>query len=261
MPSTDATTGDYGQRYADVYDKGRRLTPEALATWIAAISRWLPQPARGTQITVLDVGSGTGRFCGIFASHFGCRVIGVEPSDKMRQTAQAHCAAANISYRAGCAEHLPCEDASCDVAWLSMVVHHFTDLAQACRELHRVLRPGGLVLVRTSLPESLTTVRMYEFFPSALEHDRRRLPSLGKLVSTFASAGLRLITHLTVTQVTDQSLARHVQRVKLRAVSSVEYISDDEWTRGLRAMELAAARQDEQRPVTEDLDLLVFCRD
>jgi 2-polyprenyl-6-hydroxyphenyl methylase/3-demethylubiquinone-9 3-methyltransferase len=44
------------------------------------------------------------------------------------------------------AEPLPFPDASFDVAWCSEVLEHLFDPAGCAREIHRVLRPGGLLL-------------------------------------------------------------------------------------------------------------------
>jgi len=51
---------------------------------------------------------------------------------------------------AGCAEAIPCSDGTFDTAVLSMVIHHFTNRSDASRELFRVRRSGGRVLIRNS---------------------------------------------------------------------------------------------------------------
>ncbi|MBR0757052.1 methyltransferase domain-containing protein [Bradyrhizobium jicamae] len=43
-------------------------------------------------------------------------------------------------------ERLPFADASFDVVFARAVLHHMRDLDGACREMHRVLKPGGLLI-------------------------------------------------------------------------------------------------------------------
>jgi SAM-dependent methyltransferase len=43
-------------------------------------------------------------------------------------------------------ERLPCSDATFDVVFARAVLHHTSDLDAACREMHRVLKPGGIFI-------------------------------------------------------------------------------------------------------------------
>src|SRR5262249_49455592 len=76
---------DYDIEQYKHYARGRALTEQQLQTWISAFGSVLPErrPLAG-----LDVGSGTGRFTPALARAFG-PVIGVEPSVRMREIAQA----------------------------------------------------------------------------------------------------------------------------------------------------------------------------
>jgi ubiquinone/menaquinone biosynthesis C-methylase UbiE len=51
----------------------------------------------------------------------------------------------------GTAEHLPLGDASATVAWAVASFHHWTDPAAGLAEVHRVLAPGGRLLVAERL--------------------------------------------------------------------------------------------------------------
>lgn len=52
----------------------------------------------------------------------------------------------DVDARVADAEALPFEDASFDLVLGHAVLHHLPDLEQAWREIHRVLRPGGVAL-------------------------------------------------------------------------------------------------------------------
>ena len=59
----------------------------------------------------------------------------------------ARSAVANVTVLEGALEALPLGDASLDVAVLLLVLHHVADPARALREVRRVLRPGGRLLI------------------------------------------------------------------------------------------------------------------
>jgi len=73
---------DYDKALYKNYDKGRQYSPETLTLWLETLGRYIP---RRTDLRILDLGSGTGRFTVPLAHHFEATVVGVEPSEKMRQ--------------------------------------------------------------------------------------------------------------------------------------------------------------------------------
>ncbi|HVS53430.1 MAG TPA: metalloregulator ArsR/SmtB family transcription factor [Opitutaceae bacterium] len=54
---------------------------------------------------------------------------------------------ANLTYKLGDIEHVPLPDRSVDLAFLSQALHHAQHPQAAVNEAHRILRPGGQVLV------------------------------------------------------------------------------------------------------------------
>jgi len=102
--------------------------------------------------TVLDLGSGAGFDAFLAARAVGPtgRVIGVDMTDEMLAKARANAARASIStveFRKGYIEALPVEDASVDVVISNCVINLVPDKAAVYREVARVLRPGGRVVV------------------------------------------------------------------------------------------------------------------
>jgi ubiquinone/menaquinone biosynthesis C-methylase UbiE len=89
--------------------------------------------------TVVDVGAGTGKLTRQLAET-GARVVAVEPLDAMRELIPAE----GIEVLRGTAEALPLPTSSADVVTAAQAFHWF-EAAEALGEMHRVLRPGGLL--------------------------------------------------------------------------------------------------------------------
>jgi SAM-dependent methyltransferase len=130
---------------------------ESAAAWIAAVGELgdfgrrfvLDQPmverarlrAYGS---ALDVGCGEGRFCRMLQP-LGIHTVGVDPTEAL--VARAIALDPTGDYRVGIAEQLDFETESFDlvVSYLSLI--DIAHLRTALREMTRVLRPGGSILV------------------------------------------------------------------------------------------------------------------
>jgi ArsR family transcriptional regulator len=97
--------------------------------------------------TVGDLGCGTGALSAALAPHVA-HVHAVDASPAMVSAAHARLDRLhNVTVHSGTLETLPLPDASLDVAMLLLVLHHVADPPRALREVRRVLRPGGRVLI------------------------------------------------------------------------------------------------------------------
>jgi arsenite methyltransferase len=101
---------------------------------------------------VVDLGSGAGIDVFLAASRVGKsgRVIGVDMTADMvargQKLAQEH-GFANVEFRLGEIEHLPLEADSVDVIISNCVINLTSDKLASFREIHRVLKPGGRMLI------------------------------------------------------------------------------------------------------------------
>jgi len=101
---------------------------------------------------VADLGCGAGHFTALLAPHVA-RVVAVDGSAEMLASARTHTAAwPNVSLHLGDLEQLPIPEASVDVALLSLALHYVTDPARVLVESHRILRPGGRVVIVDMMP-------------------------------------------------------------------------------------------------------------
>ncbi len=106
-------------------------------------------------LTCLDFGTGTGRTA-LFLKAFGAQqVLAVDPDQDMVNQAQTT-APESISFQAT-EGPIPAPDASFDLVFCSHLfveIESMEEMAATCRELYRVLKPGGRLLAITANPEA-----------------------------------------------------------------------------------------------------------
>jgi len=102
--------------------------------------------------TVADLGCGTGQTSAAVAPYVG-KVVAVDESSAMLTAARKRLGDLhNVELRTGRLEDLPIDDASIDVAVLSLVLHFVVDPSAVIAEAARVLRPDGRLLVVDMMP-------------------------------------------------------------------------------------------------------------
>lgn len=223
------------------YRVAREVSLPGLSSWRDAVAPYFPPGS-----TVLDLGAGTGLFVRAFAEWFpSVTVIAVEPSADMRS-------ASGLPMLAGDASSIPLPDASVDAVWMSTVVHHVRDLAAAGAELRRVLRPGGVVVLRSLFRERHQGIGLFRFFPQAV----RALSGFPTVDEVADGMGFAVDRLEPVPQVTAESLAEKASTVRWEADTVLRSLSAEEFSEGRsRLLEAAAV---ESGPVVDHLDLLVL---
>lgn len=91
-----------------------------------------------------DIGAGSG-FISRGLAEKGVRVIAVDRSLAMLE--QLESAIPTAELRVGEAGHLPLEDGEVDYVFANMFLHHVADPAETLREMTRILRPGGKLVL------------------------------------------------------------------------------------------------------------------
>ncbi len=246
---------DYDDRQHTVYAQGRAVSPAMTAEWMKAFAARVPDRR---PLAVLDLGSGTGRFTSALARAFGGPVYGVEPAQRMRQVAVRSAAHPAVTYLAGSGERIPLAAGSCDVVLMFLVFHHLRDPAAAAAEIARVLRPGGRVLIRSTFADRMPYLWWHRFFPRAIEIERDMFPGVREVAEVFAAVGLQVLALDTVTERFSGSMTESAARLRLRAISTFEYLTEQEITEGFAALDVAVAAETVPQPIKGTSDLLVL---
>lgn len=191
----------------------------------------------------------------------GSRVVAVDPSEVMLAEARRRHAHPAVRYVSGSAEAVPAPDETFDVAFLSRVIHHIPDRPRAVRELARVVRIGGQVIVRTTFRERLDAA-VYDYWPTLRMADEQRFPSAEEVVADFSAGGFALVAIVSFAQPVTASLSEYHHRLVTRPQSKFDHLTPEEFREGLGRLEASArdAGIDHPRPVLERYDVAVFSR-
>jgi demethylmenaquinone methyltransferase / 2-methoxy-6-polyprenyl-1,4-benzoquinol methylase len=131
---------------------------------------------------ILDVATGTGDLS-IAAVRLGPQeIVGVDVATHMLARAQQKIRKkgleGTIRLTEGAAEHLPFDDNAFDAAMVAFGARNFADLGSGLREMVRVIRKGGRVVVLEFSHPHVFPFRQLYFF-----YFKNILPLLGRLIS------------------------------------------------------------------------------
>ena len=139
--------------------------------------------------TVLDIAGGTGDLAAKFSKLVGAdgKVILADINAAMLSVGRDRLidkgALSNIDVVQADAQFLPFEDNSIDCITIAFGLRNVTDKAKALKSMHRILKPGGRVLVlEFSKPTSPLLSKVYDAYSFSA------LPVMGKLITDDADS-------------------------------------------------------------------------
>jgi demethylmenaquinone methyltransferase/2-methoxy-6-polyprenyl-1,4-benzoquinol methylase len=148
-----------------------------------AINQLVPEkPA-----TILDIATGTADLAIAAMRLKPTQITGIDISNKMldigREKIKELGLSDSIKLQTGDAEKLPFADHTFDAITVAFGVRNFEHLEIGLREMNRVLKPGGMVVVlEFSQPTTSPMKQLYGFYSKHI------LPAVGQLVSKERSA-------------------------------------------------------------------------
>lgn len=155
---------------------------------------------------VLDLGAGTGHYAALASASGARRAIALDLTPEMLAGAPRPALVAD-------AAQLPLADASQDVVVAALLVSFVADRPAVFREVSRVLRPGGVLVV--SDLHSIASRRGWQRSFEGRAGERLVLdappPEAGRLAEELAQAGLRVVAQRE--PVIDERLEPEFQRV------------------------------------------------
>jgi ubiquinone/menaquinone biosynthesis C-methylase UbiE len=171
----------------------RYLNPPADTPYALEYAFYLLGDVRGK--TVLDLGCGTGENFVVLVER-GARVIGIDVSPDLIALAQkrVHDPALKVSLAVGDAYQTGLPNESVDVIFCAALIHHL-DIGLVRNEMWRVLRKGGVIILKEPVRFSNFYARVRSLLPaqedvSEYEHPLTRL-ELATMTQSFRVEGPR----------------------------------------------------------------------
>jgi ubiquinone/menaquinone biosynthesis C-methylase UbiE len=170
------------------------LVARVMARETQGVNRWVLgalEPSPGERI--LELGCGHGRMLAHVARAAAPGpVLGVDPSEVMQRVARRHLRtqirAGLVRIEPGDSRSIPAPARAFDKAYTVHTVYFWPDLDAGLRELHRVLRPGGLLLL--ALHTSENAAKAAEL-PSSVY----KLRPCQEVIDALVRAGFSQVTH------------------------------------------------------------------
>lgn len=162
----------FWDRVAGLYDLAERTNRKVNSAAAGRVAELIPEGA-----LVLDCAAGTGEFS-LAAAKRAKEVLCTDLSQAMLDRARAkarRAGAGNIRFAVRDMTALPDGDGSFNVVIAANVLHLLPDPEQAVRELWRVVRPGGKLILPTYLQGETTrgfrlAIRCYQLAGFRFEH-------------------------------------------------------------------------------------------
>ncbi len=122
--------------------------------------------------SILDVGTGTGDFLKVLTEDFpGAAIVGVDPDSKSLEEAAKKFP--EITFQKMGAEKLLFKANSFDVVSISMALHHLPKIQKSLKEIKRVVKPGGWIIVNELFSDNLNPAqevqKMFHHFRSRVD--------------------------------------------------------------------------------------------
>jgi demethylmenaquinone methyltransferase/2-methoxy-6-polyprenyl-1,4-benzoquinol methylase len=164
-------------RIAGRYDLMNRLmTAGQDRAWRREVMQRAALPPQGD---LLDLGAGTGDLAREALQQYpGCRPLAADFTLEMMLAGKGRPESARLRWLRADALHLPFPDESFDAVVSGFLLRNVSDVTQALAEQHRVLRPGGCIVI-------LDTTRPHRnlLTPLINIHFHYVIPTLGRLIT------------------------------------------------------------------------------
>lgn len=151
---------------------------------------------------VLDVGTGTGDFLVVLNQIFpDANITGVDPNpDSLKEAEELY---PDVSLQKMGAENLGFASSSFDVVSISMALHHLPEIEKSFKEIRRVVKPGGWIIISELFSDNLNPAqevhKMFHHFKSQtdriLEISHNETFKKDEIIQLIKGLGIAILFH------------------------------------------------------------------
>jgi ubiquinone/menaquinone biosynthesis C-methylase UbiE len=181
------------------YSKARKGTPEFASFMISHAG--LDRNHIGLPLTIVELGVGSGQQTEFVEKQLNAigiskyKIIAYDKSSDQLDLLKDRIKRSEISKKVKSRKLdfdntlLPLEENSIDFTYMAWVLHHLYNQQDVFNEIARITRKGGRLFMYQVTIEDLEKHPLNEFFPTKIEYDRKRYPTLHQLKQLFFIAG------------------------------------------------------------------------
>lgn len=190
----------------------RERVYENKAERLAVTKLLQPTPKKGK---IIDIGAGFGRLMPVYGRYFDQCIL-LDSSQKMLQKAKKKIKRENVRFVKAKAEKLPFKDQTFDVALIVRTLHHLKKPEKAIKEISRILKPGGYLILEFANKIHLKSV-LRNFLGRKISYFLSHLP---KEISTHREVPFR---NYHPSHIRSLLFANHFNIVKTLSVSNFRH--------------------------------------
>jgi len=172
----------YYDQIGEGYDRTRTADPHLTERLIAHLN-----PEK--EDIFLDLGSGTGNYTAALRA-LNLNVTGIDPSEEMIRLANKKFPEA--PWKIGSAENIPFEDEAFDGVITTLTIHLWESLIKGFREVNRVTKENGRLVIFTAMPHQMEHYWLNEYFPEIMKYYMNLMPGYASLQATLGATGWKL---------------------------------------------------------------------
>lgn len=139
----------------------------------------------------LDIGCGTGNYTRALAGE-DYEFYGVEPSLQMLEKARVYSTGKKINWLSGSAEKIPLQNDFFSGAIATLTIHHWQNLEKGFKELSRVCKNEGRLVIFTSFPEQMKGYWLSYYFPQMMANSIAQMPELETIEQSLENFGFKI---------------------------------------------------------------------
>ena len=195
---------------------------------------------------ILDIGCGTGKY-GEMMQENGYKVVGIDKSETQIKQAKQLIEA----YKAD-ATNMPFNDNSFDACTMIIMIQQLTkeERIKAFREVYRVLKTNGILVIKTCSHEDLQYRFTAKFFPKTLKIDEERYPDISELREELSDFSKVEVENSSI--IVEKSKDKYLEQYKKRGTSNFSFLTDDEIYEGIKKFEETYKEQDIIQKITKN---------